>query len=160
KQLEALNNVVACTKPGVTGAPVYHGWGYYDGAGHQAAAPILVDILVHAFRCGLTNVGTFQIGDILTDWLPQPYSTDLGHTLGHAGLDVGPMGTEANRIDDWRTTILANRNWRMEMLGRLLEGLKSSPEGSGTLLDNSIVLFTSEFGCAGGHSPRDVPVLL
>jgi hypothetical protein len=28
------------------------------------------------------------------------------------------------------------------------------------MLDNSIVLFTSEFSCGGGHSPRDMPCLL
>ena len=103
---------------------------------------------------------TFQIADVLTPWLPQPYSTDLGHSLGHAGLDVGPSGAEPDRLEDWRATILANRAWRMEMFARLLDGLKSTPEGDGTMLDNSVVLFTSEFGCGGAHSPRDVPVLL
>ena len=116
--------------------------------------------VLHALRCGLTHVATFQIADVLTPWLPQPYSTDLGHSLGHAGLDVGPSGAEPDRLEDWRATILANRAWRMEMFARLLDGLKSTPEGDGTMLDNSVVLFTSEFGCGGAHSPRDVPVLL
>lgn len=160
KKLEGLANLAACTKPDVGGAPVYKGYGSYTGEGVKAAAPILVDILVHALRCGLTSVATFQIADILTPWLPQPYTTDLGHSLGHAGLEVGPKGTEADRLADWRATILANRNWRMEMLARLLEGLKSTPEGDATMLDNSVVLFTSEFACGGAHSPRDIPVLL
>lgn len=160
KQLGALENLAACTKPDVSGAPVSQGYGHYDGAGHEIAGPILVDILVHAFRCGLTNVATFQMGDFLTPWVAAPYSTDLGHSLGHAGLEVGPQGTESDRYDDWRETIVANRNWRMGLMARFLEGLKTTPEGDGTMLDNSIVLFTSEFSCGGAHSPRDMPCLL
>ena len=160
KKLEGIANLAACTKPDVGGAPVYQGYGSYTGGGIEEAAPLLVDVLLHAFRCGLTNVATFQIADVLTDWLPQPYSTDLGHSLGHAGLDVGPSGAEPGKLEDSRATILANRNWRMKLFARLLDGLKSTPEGDGTMLDNSVVLFTSEFGCGGGHSPRDIPVLL
>lgn len=160
KRLDALQNLAACTKPDVSGAPLSQGYGHYDGAGHELAGPILIDVMIQAFRCGLSNVGTFQIGDILTDWLPQPYSTDLGHSLGHAGLEVGPNGTESNMYDAWLETIVANRQWRMGLMAQLLEGLKSTPEGEGNMLDNSIVLFTSEFSCGGGHSPRDMPCLL
>ncbi|NUP11294.1 MAG: DUF1552 domain-containing protein [Polyangiaceae bacterium] len=160
KRLEALENLASCTKPDVGGAPVSLGYGGYDGGGHELAGPILIDIMIHAFRCGLSNVGTFQIGDILTTWLPTPYSTDLGHSLGHAGLEVGPNGTESNMADAWRETIVQNRNWRIGLMARLLDGLKSTPEGDGNMLDNSVVLFTSEFGCGGGHSPRDLPCLL
>ncbi len=160
KKLEGVANLAACTKPDVGGAPVYQGYGSYTGGGIKEVAPLMVDILLHAFRCGLTHVATLQIADVLTSWLPQPYTTDLGHSLGHAGLDVGPSGAEPDKLEAWRETILANRSWRMEIFARLLDGLKSTPEGDGTMLDNSVVLFTSEFGCGGGHSPRDIPVLL
>lgn len=161
KQLEALDNLAACTKPDVTGAPESQGYGNYgSGGGQDIVGPMHVDILLAAFRCGLSNVATYQIGDLLTDWLPSPYKTDLGHSLGHAGLAVGPNGAESNRLQDWRETIVANRNWRMDLFGRLVQGLKDTPEGDGNMLDNSILLFCSEFGMGGSHSPIDVPCLL
>lgn len=160
KQIEQLDNLAACTKPNVSNAPDSQGYGHYENGNHDLVAQAFTDVLIHGFRCGLSNVATMQIGDILCDWLPQPYLTDLGHSLGHAGLAVGPNGAESDRLQDWRETILANRNWRMGIFGRLIDGLKKTPEGDGTMLDNSILLFTSEFGIGGAHSPRDVPCLL
>ncbi|MEJ7730998.1 MAG: DUF1552 domain-containing protein [Polyangiaceae bacterium] len=161
KQLEALDNLASCTKPDVTNAPFSEGYGNYDDGGMQdIVGPMHVDILLAAFRCGLSNVATYQIGDLLTDWLPSPYNTDLGHSLGHAGLAVGQDGAESDRLQDWRATIVANRNWRMDLFGKVIQGLKDTPEGDGNMLDNSILLFTSEFSCGGDHSPIDMPCLL
>ena len=156
KKLEALDAIAACTIPDIAGAPT----GNLDNAAQEIVGPLMVDLIVHALRCGLTQVATLQIGDIIMPWLPNPYETDLGHSLHHAARDVGPNGPEGAYIDDWRTTIVANRRWRMEMFGRLIQGLKDSPEGAGTMLDNSILMFTSEFSNGSVHSVRDTPMLL
>lgn len=157
KQLEALSAVVECTLPDVSSSP-----SNLDSAAQKIAGPLLVDIILHSLRCGLTSVATLQIADIINPWLPNPYESafEIGHSLHHAANDVGVNGPEANRFDDWIATIVPNRNWRMELLAQLIQGLKATPEGTGNMLDNSIVMYTSEFSTGSVHSVRDVPMLL
>lgn len=134
--------------------------GLTDGAAYPAYGNAQVDIMLAALRCGLTNVCTLNIGDMLTTFLNPLYRTDLGHSLDHAAREVGKTGTEANRYNDWYQTMLDNRKWRMSLLARFLDGLKATPEGDGTMLDNSVILWTSEFSFGANHSSADVPVLL
>ena len=46
------------------------------------------------------------------------------------------------------------------MLRPLLTKLKSIPEGSGTMLDNTLVLFVSDMGLQNAHCMEDIPVVL
>lgn len=154
QQLDALNQIgPACTLPDVSGSPK-------NLNEADLVTPLMVDLLIHSLRCGLTNVATLQIPDIITKWLPTPANVDLGHSLGHLARDVGPTGPAAHRYDDFVTEIVANRQWRMQMFDRLIRGLKETPEDGTHMLHNSIVLYTSEFSTASVHSVRDLPVLI
>ncbi len=123
-------------------------------------APLLVDLMIHAARCGLSRVINLQIGDLLTPWLGVDYATDRGHSLGHAAREVGPTGPNAHRRMQWEAEMENNRRWRMGVLERLLRGLEGTVIGDGTLLDRSLVLYSSEFSNAAVHSARDVPILV
>lgn len=143
----------ACIVPGQpTGNP----------ADQREIAELHADLLVSALRCGLSHVGTLNIADIITDWLPTPYGAafNIGHSLGHAARDVGPTGAEPDRYQDFFDEIIPNRRWRQEIVARILQGLKDTPEGEVTMLDNSLLLFTSEFSMGAVHSVTDVPILL
>jgi hypothetical protein len=48
----------------------------------------------------------------------------------------------------------------MGLVARILQGLKDTPEGGATMLDNSLLVATSEFSCGVEHSSRDMPFLL
>jgi hypothetical protein len=122
-----------------------------------------VDLILAAMRCGLTNVATLQIADIITSWLPTPYGPvafDIGHSLHHLAREVGPTGPEAANAAKWREEMQINRRWRMSLLQRLAEGLKSTAEGAGNMLDNSLILHTSEFSDGAVHSSADIPLLM
>ncbi|HET6585861.1 MAG TPA: hypothetical protein VFG69_20535, partial [Nannocystaceae bacterium] len=49
--------------------------------------------------------------------------------------------------------------WEVEQLAYLLEQMKASPEGDGSVLDNSVVMFGSEIEDGNTHSHRNMPVL-
>ncbi len=121
-----------------------------------------VDLLIAAFRCGITNVATLEIGDFHATWLSPSYpaSYDIGHSLDHAATEVGKDGPDGARFQAWYDTVLANRRWRMTLLARFLDGMKATPEGDGSMLDQSAILWTSEFAMGGAHGVSDVPVLL
>ena len=78
----------------------------------------------------------------------------------HTARDIGVTGPDHAIAMDWRTTITNNRQWRAGLFARLVAGLAATPEAGGSMLDNSVVMFTSEFGCSSVHSVRDVPMLL
>ena len=50
--------------------------------------------------------------------------------------------------------------WHIEQYAYLLNRLKSIQEGDHTLLDNSMVMFTSDLRDGNRHAPRNLPILL
>ena len=73
---------------------------------------------------------------------------------------MGKAGTDSAHWQQWYDTMLINRQWRMSLIARLVKGLKDTPEGTGSMLDTSLVFNTSEFTCGTEHSARDLPILL
>ncbi len=154
--LEAqLDNLVVCSPP--TGIPSQEG-------NTPEVADLHADIIVAALRCGLTNVANLEISDIVTPWTPvgNPTGQTLGHGLHHLARDVGPTGPESGQYDQWLAEILDNRRWRMSVIARILQGLDDPGfmEGDNTLLDNSLMLVTSEFSNGSKHYAANQPVLL
>jgi len=145
---------VTCTVPAINQSTEYD---------KKEVGPIMVDIVLAALRCGLTQVATLNIADIITSWLPQPFGPvafDIGHSLHHVARDCGATGAESAKGQLWRDEMLINRQWCMGLFKRLAEGLESVPEGNGTMLDNSLILYTSEFSNGSFHSVNDMPLIM
>jgi hypothetical protein len=70
------------------------------------------------------------------------------------------MGAEPHRYDDFFAEIGPNRQWRAGLVARVLRALLDTPEGDGTMLDSTMLLYTSEFSGGADHSAADVPLLL
>lgn len=125
-----------------------------------------VKLILAALRCGLTNVANLEIADILAPWAPSGLlmdsGFDIGHSLHHYASDIGAEGTAHSQLDDFVTEMLENRRWRMSLFKELAEGLDDPAfmEGDKTMLDNSIMLMTSEFSSGAMHSSAGIPMLL
>lgn len=129
----------------------------------EHVGPIMADIIVAALKCGLSQVATLNIADIITPWLGEPFGPvgyDIGHSLHHVASDIGREGTQYPKQAEWLQEMLSNRQWCMGLFKRILEGLKSVPEGSGTMLDNTVMFYTSEFSNGSVHSVNDMPLLV
>ncbi len=109
-----------------------------------------IDLLVMALACDLTRVGSLMlcgaIDAISYPWLGS--STD-GHTLSHLG-DSDPQ----------KPQIISRDSWTASQLAYLLGKLKAIKEGAGTMLDNTLVLWTSEISVGNTHSQTDMPFVL
>jgi Protein of unknown function (DUF1552) len=155
---QEIMNPVVCTPPTGIDADA--------GASGDVIGPLHAKLIVAALRCGLTNVANLEVADILTPWTPAGLQVDsaygIGHSLGHYARDVGPQGAYPDLLEPWLAEMLDNRRWRMELVAAILEGLDDPafPEGDGTMLDNSLVLCTSEFREPAGHIAHNTPVLL
>ena len=91
----------------------------------------LLDIGIASLQSGLTNVLTIGSGrgDVWGSWEGLGVET-TGHFLGH-------MTQEGNPI--WHKI----RQYNCRMLIKLMKSLESVPEGNGTMMDNTLIVYTS-----------------
>jgi Protein of unknown function (DUF1552) len=128
-----------------------------ENAGGNIVGPLHVKIILAALRCGLTNVANLEIADIIASWTPNGGLIDsafeIGHSLGHYQRELGPQGESSSLASDWEIEMLENRQWRFSLVKQLLEGLDDPTflEGGGTMLDNSVLYYTSEFSEPASH---------
>ena len=113
-----------------------------------------IDLAVTGLACGLTNVATIQLSHTVS---PSVFSWVDGVAEGHHAL---------SHIDDSNAAGVAQfaacERWSAEQFAYLIEQLKALPEpdGEGTMLDNSVVLWAKEMGDSRAHVCTDVPFVL
>lgn len=108
-----------------------------------------MDLMFQAQACDLTRVSTFMWSNA-DSWQRMPWLgiDDEHHALSHEEKDA----TAAAKL-------LKINTWYMEQIAYFLQLLKSTPEGEGSMLDNSLVLCGNELG-QGNHTHLDIPWLL
>jgi hypothetical protein len=128
-----------------------------DPERHADYIRLMSDLMVLAFQTDTTRVCTFAAG---SDEAMFPGVVSVGyerhcHTLEHQGNagrveDADPIAREACRqIHAWYTTLFAE----------MVRKMKTIDEGGSTLLDNTMLLYTS-YMADGGHGRDDYPALL
>lgn len=111
---------------------------------------LMMDLLTLAYQTDMTRVGTLQVGHEMSN---QPYP-DLGisdpyHPLTHHQGDPEKIA-KALRVNIFHA----------ELFAYLLEKLRSTPDGDGSLLDHSMLVYGSGLSDGNKHLPVDLPVLL
>jgi hypothetical protein len=130
---------------------------YRDPEAHGDYVNLMSDLLVLAFQTDTTRVATLAVG---SDEALFPGVVTVGyerhcHTLEHQGNagrveDADPIAREACRqIHAWYTSLFAE----------LVRKMKAIDEGGSSLLDNTLLLYTS-YMADGGHGTHEYPVLL
>ena len=119
----------------------------HANGGEDATLPekqaAFTDIIVGALASGLTNVVTYTIDDLGTDItsLPENKQKTSIHQIGHGGQIAGAA--------NMRNAI---KTHHMKQVTTLVHKLKAIPEGSGTMFDNTTIIYMPETG-AGHHGP-------
>jgi hypothetical protein len=137
----------------------------FGDANTERSAHLHVKIILAALRCGLTNIANLEMGDVITTWTPTGHiitEASIGHALHKLQRSVGAGGADAHKYDDWIAEVTDNHQWRMSIFKELIAGLDDPQfaEGDMTMLDNSIVLYTSEFSEGARHCGSNMPFLL
>lgn len=107
----------------------------------------MFDLMVLAMRCDLTRVITFGYEHTVTQqthaWagVTEPY---------HIGVTHNQPGAPYAAVNKWIVSQLA----------LLLDRLDATQDGAGTLLDSSIVYFSSELGDGTVHSKANLPMIV
>jgi hypothetical protein len=101
-----------------------------------------IDMLTMSLACDITRVATLAIGGINEfPWLP-----DLNFPTGwHDSVHAGPV------TPDLRADLIGSYAWFAEQFQYLLDSLAAVPEGDGTLLDHTLVLYSNVFSTGASH---------
>jgi hypothetical protein len=130
---------------------------YRDPEYHESYTRLMADLLVLAFQTDTTRVGVFACG---SDEAQFPGVVTVGyethcHTLEHQGNagrveDADPISREALRqVHVWYTQLFAE----------MVKKMRGIDEGGSSLLDNTLLLYTS-YMADGGHGTQDYPAVL
>jgi hypothetical protein len=110
-----------------------------------------IDLLSMALTCDLTRVATLQWthGQSGTrfSWLGH---TDAHHSLSHEADDDGTI----------RNMLVDINHWYAQQFAYLLDRMKAIPEGDGTMLDNTVVIWVNEQGNGDTHSSDNIPMVI
>ena len=111
---------------------------------------LMFDLQMLAFRSDLTRVFSMKMG---RDGSTRVYADSGSKSAFHI---VSHHGDNPDRIRE-----LARINtYHVSMLPHLLQQLKDTPDGEGTMLDNSVVIYGSPMGNPNQHNHKRVPFLI
>ena len=113
-------------------------------------AKLLHDLLVLALQAGVTRVSSMQMARELS-----------GRTYPAIGVPEGHHTVSHHQLDPHNVEQYTKINtYHMSLFARLLERMRAIPDGDGTLLDHSIMLWGSGMGDGDHHTPYDLPITL
>ncbi len=109
---------------------------------------VLLDLGISALTSGITNTLTIGSGrgEIFGAWKGLGIN-EQGHNLGHMDQPDNPI---------W----IKIRQYNSRMLVRIMETLDSVPEGSGTMMDNTLIVYTSNNADKQHTNGANWPVML
>jgi len=116
----------------------------------QEHVRLLMDMMVLAFQSDQTRVATFALANEGSNRSYRSIEVSEGHhELSH----------HAGNKEKQAKIAKINRH-HLAQLAYLLGKLKAIPEGSSTLLDNSMILYGSAIGDGNAHNHDNLPLLL
>jgi hypothetical protein len=111
---------------------------------------LMYDLQVLAMQGDITRVITFQMArETSNRTYPEIGVPDPHHPLTHHGNDPEKIARMA-KINQFHVSLFAY----------FLERLKATPEGSGSLLDHSLVLYGSGMGNPNIHDHTNLPIIV
>ncbi len=112
-----------------------------------------IEMIVNSFAADFARVGTLQytnsVGGARHKWLDVD---ETHHELSH----------EPNSKEEIQAKLTKINRWYCEELAHLCKRLAETPEpgGEGSLLDNTLIIWTNELGEGNSHTLNDIPFVM
>jgi hypothetical protein len=111
---------------------------------------LMLDLQLLAFQSGLTRVISFMLGkEQSARPYPQIGVPEAHHPLSHHN-DIPELIAQMSKINRYHT----------ELFARYLRKLRNTPDGDGTLLDHTTILYGSGISNSTRHSGDNLPLLV
>jgi hypothetical protein len=117
---------------------------------HEAHTKLMFDLMAIAFQANITHVSTFMMArEVSYRTFPKLGISEAFHPASH------------HQNSPARLETLAKINtFHVSQMAYLLDRLKSTPDGDGTLLDHSLILYGSAMSNSNVHDHAPLPVLI
>ena len=113
-------------------------------------ARLIFDLLALAYETDLTRVATFMMGREIT-----------GRTYAEIGVPDAHHPISHHQRDPDKIEKLTKINrYHVELFAEFIERLRTTPEGDGTLLDHSMIIYGAGMADSNAHYSGDLPILL
>ena len=113
-------------------------------------ATLMFDLQVLAYQSDLTRVITIMIGrELSSRTYPQLGVSEAHHPISHHLNDPGKL-----------TSLAKINTHHVNQLAYYLEKLRSTPDGDGSLLDHTIIMYGAGMADSNLHAPNGLPLLL
>lgn len=147
RSIDAIFSPSACVDPKVA-VPAYGPRGEVRQLVNQipAISEAQFDLITSALACDVTRVMTFQWGE--SNWdhsFPWLGINKQFHDITH---------------EDPGDVVLRCLRWRSEQLAKLIGKLKNTPEGDGSLLDSTLVVWLTDVNQGWLHYRDNMPIAL
>jgi Protein of unknown function (DUF1552) len=111
---------------------------------------LMYDLYVLAYQADLTRVVTFMTGhEFSGQTFPEAGVPDAHHAISHHQGNPASLA-KLSKIDAFKMSLFAY------FIGRL----QSTPDGDGSLLDHSTIIYGAGMSDGNAHDPKNLPVLL
>jgi hypothetical protein len=125
---------------------------YHRPENFPLVGQLQMDLAVLALSCNLTRVITLMWSHAVSPTKVPGLNTTLGnHDASHYGTN--PAGDNARQF-------VLYRRWFMERFVSLVQALKRTPFGEGTLFDSTVMLLCSDIGDGDLHEHKNVPFVV
>jgi hypothetical protein len=111
---------------------------------------MMYDLIVLAYRANVTRVSTFMVArEISNRTYPQVGVSDGHHAISHHSNQAAKMDKNV-KIQTYHMTLFA----------QFIEKLRNTPDGAGSLLDNSLIVYGSNMSNSNAHNHFPLPTLV
>ena len=116
----------------------------------EAHSRLMFDLLALAYQTDMTRVGTFMLSREVS-----------GRAYPEIGVPDSHHGCSHHQNDPAKLEKLAKINtFHMQQFAYFLDKLQSTPDGDGTLLDHSMLIYGSGISDGNIHFHMDLPVVM
>lgn len=117
---------------------------------HETHTKLMFDLMTLAFQADITRIATFMMAREVSY-----------RTFPMLGISEGFHPASHHQNNPERLENLTKINtYHVSLLAHFLQRLRSTPEGDGNLLDNSLVLYGSAMSNSNIHNHSPLPVLV
>lgn len=113
-------------------------------------ARLMFDLMAVAYETDLTRVTTFMLGREIT-----------GRTYAEIGVPDAHHPISHHQKDPEKLAKLTKINqYHVQLFAEFIERLRSTPDGDGSLLDHSMIVYGAGMGDSNTHASQNLPILL
>ena len=113
-------------------------------------AKLMFDLMALAYQTDLTRVTTFMLGREIT-----------GRTYAEIGVPDAHHPISHHQKDPAKLAKLTKINqYHVQLFAEFIDRLRSTPDGDGSLLDHSMIIYGAGMGDSNTHASQNLPILL